>query len=165
MPLPMGLCSDPEKVKLGKGSLTNIHDDSYIVACTHAHCSGSTSQEPKGAAPRGGGNQGAGYKKRLSLTDMDTDRVINAPSIASPAAFGFGPSVAMPTLLGMMPDMPNMEEGADGEGDGEGEGGASVMKYLEDSKLLFTPQVADVLNGYCRHDHSSCFERQKMEAS
>ena len=68
---------------------------------------------------------------------MDTDQVTNAPTIASPAAYGFGPSVAMPTILGMMPDMPDDEEGADGDG----EGGASVMKYLEDSKLLFTPQV------------------------
>lgn len=95
-------------------------------------------QKQKSAAAQGGGGAGgAGYKKRLSLTDMDTDRITNAPTIASPAAYGFGPSVAMPTILGMMPDIPGAEEGADGEG----EDGKSAMKYLEDSKLLFTPQV------------------------
>ncbi len=88
---------------------------------------------------RRSGPQAPQHKKRLSLIDMDTDRVTNAPTIASPAAYGFGPSVAMPTILGMMPDLQDEEET-----DGEGEEGASVMKYLEDSKLLFTPQVTSV---------------------
>ena len=72
---------------------------------------------------------------------MDTERVTNAPTIASPAAYGFGPSVAMPTILGMMPDMPAYEEGTDGgEGEGEGEG-ASMLKYLEEAQHHLTPQV------------------------
>ena len=71
---------------------------------------------------------------------MDTERNTNAPIIASPAAYGFGPSLAMPALLGLMPDMPNFEEATDGEDGNEGEGGG-VMRYLEQSKQQFTPEV------------------------
>ena len=77
------------------------------------------------------------HKKRLSLTDMDTECLTNAPTIASPAAYGFGPSVAMPAILGMMPEMPKFEdEGAAGEAEG-----VSVLRYLEEAKDHFTPQV------------------------
>ena len=31
--------------------------------------------------------------------------------LASPAAVGYGPTMAMPTLMGMMPEMPRMEDG------------------------------------------------------
>ena len=75
-------------------------------------------------------------RKRLSLTDMEMIRNTNAPVIASPAAYGFGPSVAMPAILGMMPDNPNLDET---EGSGEGE--ESVIRYLEEAQKHFTPQV------------------------
>lgn len=47
---------------------------------------------------------------RLSLLDMETQQSKNAPSIASPAAFGYGPALAMPTLTGMMPEMPSLDD-------------------------------------------------------
>ena len=31
--------------------------------------------------------------------------------LASPAAIGYGPTMAMPTLMGMMPEMPRLEDG------------------------------------------------------
>ena len=71
---------------------------------------------------------------------METEQDTYAPTIASPAAYGFGPSVAMPTLLGMMPDMPNFDESIDGEGEG-----GDVMKYLEESKQQLTPQVRIII--------------------
>ena len=70
---------------------------------------------------------------------MDMEQSTNAPVIASPAAFGFGPSVAMPALLGMMPEMSNAEE-TDGEEGDEGE--ASLLRYLEEARQHFTPQVS-----------------------
>ena len=56
-------------------------------------------------APAGGQNS-----RRLSLLDMQMQRSTNAPVIASPAAFGHGPTVAMPTLMGMMPEMPSLDD-------------------------------------------------------
>ena len=52
---------------------------------------------------------------RLSLLDMETEQSKNAPSIASPAAVGYGPALTMPTLMGMMPDMPNFDQSGDGQ--------------------------------------------------
>lgn len=52
---------------------------------------------------------------RLSLLDMETEQSKNAPSIASPAAVGYGPALTMPTLMGMMPDMPNLDQSGDGQ--------------------------------------------------
>ncbi len=72
--------------------------------------------------------------KRLSLTDMDTEHSNkNAPMIASPAAFGFGPSVAMPTLLGMMPQVTNLDDETEGEEEEEEEDtdGDILVKYLK----------------------------------
>ena len=51
---------------------------------------------------------------RLSLLDMETEQSKNAPSIASPAAFGYGPALTMPTLMGMMPDMPPLDQSGEG---------------------------------------------------
>lgn len=71
---------------------------------------------------------------------MEIETNTSAPTMASPASYGFGPSMVMPGILGMMPDMPPLEEGDGGE-DEEEEGEDSVLKYLEESKLHFTPQV------------------------
>lgn len=71
---------------------------------------------------------------------MEMEQSTNAPAIASPAAFGFGPSVAMPALQGMMPEMPNLEETDRDVGEAEGE--ESLLKYLEEAKQHFTPQVS-----------------------
>jgi len=46
---------------------------------------------------------------------METEQSKNAPSIASPAAVGYGPALTMPTLMGMMPDMPNLDQSGDGQ--------------------------------------------------
>ena len=51
---------------------------------------------------------------RLSLLDMEMEQSKNAPSIASPAAFGYGPALTMPTLMGMMPDMPPLDQSGEG---------------------------------------------------
>ena len=50
-------------------------------------------------------------KNRLSLLDMETEQSRNAPIMASPAAFGYGPALAMPTLMGMMPQFDGGEGG------------------------------------------------------
>lgn len=47
---------------------------------------------------------------RLSLLGMEAGASTIAPMIASPAAEGWGPTVAMPTLMGMMPEMPSFDE-------------------------------------------------------
>ncbi len=47
---------------------------------------------------------------RLSLLDMEAGAMTVAPMIASPAAEGWGPTVAMPTLMGMMPEMTSFDE-------------------------------------------------------
>ena len=39
---------------------------------------------------------------RLSLLDMEIEQDKVAAQIASPAAWGYGPALAMPTLMGMM---------------------------------------------------------------
>ena len=59
---------------------------------------------------------------RFSLLGMeipDLDQLGHAPIIAAPAAVGYGPTVAMPTLMGMMPPMNDFQEDVDGEGEGE----------------------------------------------
>ena len=38
---------------------------------------------------------------RISVLDTEVQQSHKAPVIASPAAFGYGPTLAMPTLLGM----------------------------------------------------------------
>ena len=49
----------------------------------------------------------------------ETDQSAHAPMIAAPAAVGYGPTVAMPTLVGMMPEMKDFEEDeTDGNEDG-----------------------------------------------
>ncbi len=71
---------------------------------------------------------------------MDTERDVQAPTIASPAAFGFGPSLAMPTLLRMMTDIGNLDEEEDDSVDGEIE--STPMRYLEDSlRQQLSPEV------------------------
>ena len=56
----------------------------------------------------------------------------NAPTIASPAAYGFGPSVAMPTLLGMMPQITNLDDDDEDEDEDEDEADGDVLvKYLK----------------------------------
>lgn len=50
---------------------------------------------------------------RFSLLGMDVpdqEQSTHAPMIAAPAALGYGPTVAMPTLMGMMPEMKDFEE-------------------------------------------------------
>lgn len=64
---------------------------------------------------------------RFSLLDMETEQSRNAPIIASPAAVGYGPAVAMPTLTSMMPAMPSLE------GVGEDE---------TDTSLISTPKFS-----------------------
>ena len=46
---------------------------------------------------------------------METEQSKNASSIASPAAFGYGPALTMPTLMGMMPDMPPLDQSGEGQ--------------------------------------------------
>ena len=56
---------------------------------------------------------------RLSLLGMEVpnyDHSAHAPMIAAPAAVGYGPTVAMPTLMGMMPEMKDFEEETDDDG-------------------------------------------------
>ena len=82
----------------------------------------------------------AAYKKRLSLTDMDTEHSNKyAPTIASPAAYGFGPSVALPTLLGMMPQVTDLDDETDD--DDEDTDGDVLMKYMKG----LTPKVRGVI--------------------
>lgn len=58
----------------------------------------------------------AGHEpNRLSLLGMEMERSTVAPMIASPAAEGWGPTVAMPTLMGMMPEMPSLDDSGHGE--------------------------------------------------
>ena len=57
---------------------------------------------------------------RFSLLGMDVpeyDQSAQAPTIAAPAALGYGPTVAMPTLMGMMPDIRDLEDDTDGGGE------------------------------------------------
>ena len=67
---------------------------------------------------------------------MDTEWNKNAPIIASPAAIGFGPSVAMPALLGMMPEFTDLDDEMDEEGK-EDRDEDDMMRYLEG----LSPQV------------------------
>ena len=58
---------------------------------------------------------------RFSLLGMEvSDYTAHAPMIAPPAALGYGPAVAMPTLMGMMPEMKDFEESTDGDGSHDG---------------------------------------------
>ncbi len=53
----------------------------------------------------------AGHQpNRLSILGMEAGQSTVAPMIASPAAEGWGPTTAMPTLMGMMPGMPSLDE-------------------------------------------------------
>lgn len=45
---------------------------------------------------------------RISVTDEDVEQSHLPPTIASPAAFGYGPAVAMPTILGLAQRMPDV---------------------------------------------------------
>lgn len=56
--------------------------------------------------PQAAGNN----PNRISLLGMEAGASNIAPMIASPAAEGWGPTMAMPTLMGMMPEMPNFDE-------------------------------------------------------
>ena len=40
----------------------------------------------------------------------DQEQSAHAPMIAAPAALGYCPTVSMPTLIGMMPEMKDLEE-------------------------------------------------------
>ena len=66
---------------------------------------------------------------RFSLLGMEVpDHHLSAhgaPMIASPAAVGYGPTVAMPTLMGMMPEMKDFDE-EETDGDELDQSNASV---------------------------------------
>ena len=53
---------------------------------------------------------------RILVSDTEVHQSRTAPVIASPAAFGYGPTLAMPTLLGMGEQMPNREDSVDFSG-------------------------------------------------
>ena len=50
---------------------------------------------------------------RISVLDTEVEQSHTAPVIASPAAFGHGPTLAMPTLLGMGQQMETRVESVD----------------------------------------------------
>ena len=70
---------------------------------------------------------------RFSLLGMevpDYDQTGHAPIIAAPAAVGYGPTVAMPTLMGMMPSMEDFEEDIDRDGDEDTSNGPNAQVKL-----------------------------------
>lgn len=51
---------------------------------------------------------------RLSLLDMEIEQDKGGAHIASPVAWGYGPALAMPTLMGMMGEQEEADAGQDG---------------------------------------------------
>lgn len=51
---------------------------------------------------------------RLSLLDMEIEQDKGGAHIASAVAWGYGPALAMPTLMGMMGEQEEADAGLDG---------------------------------------------------
>ena len=118
-----------------------MHKHTHIHTHTHTHACSTTGQSEHDDVERRNRNQRYAIEdanKRLSLLDMEARPFTHAPMIASPAAVGYGPTFANPTILGMMPEMPKFEESTDG---GE-EGNDSSL--LSTSGMGLSPEVCSM---------------------
>lgn len=69
---------------------------------------------------------------------MEANQDKDAPIMASPAAIGYGPTLAMPTLMGMMPEMPSFTEGDSSHLD------ASLSSDLMPEPNRVPPSIANI---------------------
>ncbi|XP_064400082.1 harmonin-like isoform X2 [Halichondria panicea] len=97
----------------------------------------------------------AGHQpNRLSILGMEAGQSTVAPMISSPAAEGWGPTTAMPTLMGMMPGMPSLDESDFDQrllamsGNREFDPRESIsfpdMSYLSNEAAVIPPSFANV---------------------
>ncbi len=121
---------------------------------------------------------------RLSLLGMEMNQDRDAPIMASPAALGYGPALAMPTLMGMMPEMPSFSEGDSSQLDTSL---TSALNFSPDGRQLYIagagvrdptvggempPSIANLFQnagkgegegGEARQDHSGQQQQQQGE--